>query len=69
MRPSVRAGRRRTMASADQVPRLKIVDDAAFLHDDDAVGKAHDFRQLRTDQDDRKPLLRQFADEVMHRGL
>ena len=39
------------------------------MHDHHAVRQSHDFRELRTDQDHRKPLLRQFADKVMHRGL
>ena len=58
-----------TIASALQAPRVELVDDAALLHDDDAVGEAHDLRQFGGDQHDGEALLRQFADEVVHRRL
>ena len=58
-----------TIASADQAPRSNVADDAALVHDQDAVSQAHHLGQLRGDENDREAGLGELADEVVDGGL
>ena len=63
--PSRRRSPRRRSPRRSSCPRSKLVDDAALLHDEHAVGQAHHLGQFRRDQHHRQALGGQFADEVV----